>query len=236
MTRLTDIHQHLLWGIDDGADSAECMYAMLREAARQGIETIAATCHAQPGIAPFDLGLYRERLQEAQRFCAGENLPVRICSGAEIAWSYQAANALLQGRLPTLGDTDYVLLELWPDISWQSAKDAVLQLMRAGYYPVLAHVERYRCFRWSPRQALRLREETGALFQVNASSLLHPRSLSHAHFVRTLLREYGIDAVATDAHGYPGRPINLRAAHDWLLQKTDRDYAIALTTFSGELT
>ena len=29
---LTDIHQHLLWGIDDGADSKEIMYSMLREA------------------------------------------------------------------------------------------------------------------------------------------------------------------------------------------------------------
>lgn len=236
MTRLTDIHQHLLWGMDDGADSPESMYAMLREAARQGIETIAATCHAQPGIHPFDIGCYNERLQEAQRYCAAEELPVRVVSGAEVAWTYQTSNALLQGRLPTLGDTDYVLLELWGDISWQSAKDAILQMMRAGYCPVLAHVERYRCFRWSPKQALRLREETGALFQVNASSLLKPHSLTEMRFIRTLLGEYGIDAIATDAHGHPGRPINLRAAHDWLLKKTDMDYAISLTTFSGELT
>lgn len=41
--------------------------------------------------------------------------------------------ALQQGKIPTIGRTDYVLLELWRDISWQAATDAVNQLTRAGY-------------------------------------------------------------------------------------------------------
>lgn len=28
---LTDIHQHLIWGMDDGANSRETMFSMLRE-------------------------------------------------------------------------------------------------------------------------------------------------------------------------------------------------------------
>lgn len=46
---LTDIHQHLIWGIDDGADSRETMFSMLREAHRQGIKTVVATSHAKTG-------------------------------------------------------------------------------------------------------------------------------------------------------------------------------------------
>ena len=43
---LTDIHQHLIWGMDDGADSRETMFSMLREAHHQGIKTVVATPHA----------------------------------------------------------------------------------------------------------------------------------------------------------------------------------------------
>ncbi|MBU5489312.1 CpsB/CapC family capsule biosynthesis tyrosine phosphatase [Butyricicoccus intestinisimiae] len=46
---LTDIHQHLIWGMDDGANSRETMFSMLREAHRQGIKTVVATSHAEPG-------------------------------------------------------------------------------------------------------------------------------------------------------------------------------------------
>ena len=232
---LTDIHQHLLWGLDDGPKTEQGTQDMLREADAQGIRQVAATCHACPGFMPFDIGAYRERLARAQDFAKQENLGVTVLPGAEIAWTYQTAEALRQGMYPTLGGTDYVLLELWRDISLQAARDAVNQLIRAGYCPVLAHVERYRCFSWWPKQALRLRVETGALMQVNAATLLHPHGPVERHFVRTMLKEHGLDAIATDAHGTPARPINLRQAHDWLVQHTDADYARALTTFAGEL-
>ena len=233
--QLTDIHQHLLWGLDDGAKTAEVMQGMLHQAHQQGIGKIAATCHICPGIMPFDSGLYRERLAQAQAYCHQQGLDVSVYPGAEIAWTYQALDALRQGRIPKLGDTDYVLLELWRDASFLEAKDAVRSLISGGYCPVLAHVERYRCFSWFPQQALRFREETGALFQVNAATLLQPQSLTEKRFIRLLLKQQALDAVASDAHSLDWRPINLRAAHEWLMRHTDEDYARELTTFSERI-
>ena len=232
---LTDIHQHLLWGMDDGAASPEITRRMMKDAARQGIGKIAATCHVRPGIEPFDPGRYRERLAQAREICRSERLPLQICSGAEIAWTYQTETALRQGRLPTLGNTDYVLLELWTSISPRDAYSAAKSLIGAGYCPVIAHAERYLCFLCSPRFAQRFRAETGALLQVNAEALLKPANLLEKRFVRNMLDSGAIDAIASDAHGNARRPINLRAAHDWLLQHTDAAYARSLTTFSGEL-
>lgn len=233
--RLTDIHQHLLWGLDDGAQTQADMQAMLQEAHRQGIGQVAATCHICPGMAPFDVGLYRERLAEANDYCRQSGLAVEVLPGAEVAWTYQTVATLRQGRALPLGGTDYVLLELWRDVSWQTARQAVRSLISAGYRPVLAHVERYRCFKWFPHQARRFREETGALFQMNAATLLHPQGMLTKRFVQQMLDARALDAVASDGHGNAARPIELRAAHDWLLQHTDAEYARALTTFSGEL-
>lgn len=228
---MTDIHQHLLWGLDDGAASAQEMQEMLREAARQGITKVAATCHICPGMQPFDEGLYRERLAEAQAFCREQGLPVQVVQGAEAAWTYQTVSALRQGRIPLLGDTDCVLLELWQDISLTEAKRAVQGVISAGYCPVLAHVERYRCFAWFPQQTIRFREETGARLQMNAGTLLHPRHGLEKRFVRKLLDAQALDAVASDAHGTSGRRINLLQARDWLERHTDAAYTRELLTF-----
>lgn len=235
MWQMTDIHQHLIWGIDDGAASPEVMKAMLRAAHGQGIGTIAATAHARPGFRPFDAGLYTERLTEAQRFCDEEKLDIRILPGAEIAWTYQTPLALRQEKIPALGKSDYVLLELWRSVSWQAAKDAVQQLTRAGYYPVLAHPERYLAFLLSPKAAIRFRNETGALLQINADTLISPRGCMERRFVRALLDGRAVDAVASDAHDCTDRPVNLKAACEWLKAHTDAAYAQELTTFGGAL-
>ena len=232
---LTDIHQHLIWGIDDGADSQATMYSMLREAHRQGIQTIVATCHAKPGFQPFDIGLYDERLTEAQHFCKSENLGIHVLSGAEIAWTYQTPLALRQGAVPTIGGTDYVLLEFWRNISWHEAADAVKQLTRVGYCPILAHPERYSAFLLSPKKTLRFRNETGALLQINANSILSPRNYWERRFTDYLLKSGGMDAVASDAHNCTNRPINIKAAYQWLAHHTDTTYARELVTFGGEL-
>lgn len=231
---LTDMHQHLIWGMDDGADSRETMYSMLREDHRQGIKTVVATSHANPGFEPFDMGLYMERLADANSYCEAENLGIRVLPGAEIAWTYQTPLALRQGKVPTIGGTDYVLLELWRNISWHEAADAVNQLTRAGFCPVLAHPERYLAFLRSPKKALRFRNETGALLQVNAKTILAPRNYWERRFTEFLLQEGAVDAVASDAHDCVNRPVNMEAAYQWLTAHTDAAYAKTLTTFGGE--
>ena len=228
---LSDIHMHLLWGIDDGPKTREEMHEMLDEAHRQGYERIYATSHVCPGFRPFDFDLYLSRLEEAREYCIEKGYSIEIMQGAEIAWTHQAADALLRGAVPALGRTDYVLLELWPGIPYQEALRAVRTLVGAGYIPILSHVERYQCFRWSPRKALRFREETGALFQMNAQTLLKPFSLACLYFRNRLMKSRAIDFVASDAHGVAGRPVNLDQAYDWLLQHTDKAYADRLTGF-----
>lgn len=233
---MTDIHQHLLWGIDDGAKTPKIMQAMLQEAHNQGIRTVMATPHAQPGFAPFDMELYQERLAEARQYCCRENLNVQVYSGAEIAWTYQTSLALRQGRVPTLGETDYVLVELWRDVSWQTARDAVNQLTKAGYFPVLAHAERYLAFLLSPKSTIRFCNQTGALLQINADTLLTPRNFLERRFAGILLQEEAIDAVASDAHDCRNRPIHMREAYDWLAVNTDATYAHSVTTLGGVFT
>ena len=51
----TDIHQHIVYGMDDGAKSLEESLAMLKAAIRENTSTIIATPHITPGVYAFDL-------------------------------------------------------------------------------------------------------------------------------------------------------------------------------------
>lgn len=226
-TGFVDIHQHLLWGMDDGARTPQMMDDMLTCAQTQHIARIYATPHAMPGFRPFDAGLYAERLALAQEAAARHG--IQVLPGAEVAWTYHTLDALRQGRIPTLNNTDHVLLELWASVDWRTVEDAVRQLLCAGFVPILAHVERYRCFTLEPKRAEALKQQYPVLYQVNAASLLGKDGLLHRHGARMLVRRHLADAIATDAHNCSRRPIDLLDAHRWVEATCGADEAYRLT-------
>lgn len=230
---MTDIHQHVLWGMDDGPDTPEEMYAMLEAAHAQRVGRIAATPHAYPGIRPFDMDKYVRRLEEARRYCAENGLDMQVMTGAEVAWTYHAAQALRTGQIPTLNGGNCALIELWHGIGWHEVYSAAEQLLRSGITPVFAHVERYRCFAWQPGKTLELKRELPVMFQVNASAVLAEKGLMIPRFIRRMLDEEAIDAVASDAHNCEGRPVRMKQAYRALKKRCSAEYAKALVNFSG---
>ena len=46
----TDIHSHVIWGVDDGAETKGETIRMLQEAVADGIDTIICTPHVTPGV------------------------------------------------------------------------------------------------------------------------------------------------------------------------------------------
>ena len=49
----TDIHSHVIWGVDDGAVQKAETFRMLKEAVADGIGTIICTPHMTPGVYKF---------------------------------------------------------------------------------------------------------------------------------------------------------------------------------------
>jgi protein-tyrosine phosphatase len=78
-------------------------------------------------------------------------------------------------------------------------RNAVRNILRKGYRPVIAHVERYAELYKKPDFVMELREY-GALFQVNASSVVKIRFGKVASFIKSLFKRSYVDVIATDAH------------------------------------
>ena len=231
----SDLHQHVLWGLDDGPQTPEQMRALLRQDVEEGIQLVFATAHAYPKLCPFNLSLYRERLAEANAYCESKGWPLRILPGCEIHYCPAVPDHLSADRLPTLGNSRHVLIEFAPDVSLSQIGEAADSLYRAGFQPVLAHVERYRCLVRSPRRAMEAREEYGLIFQMNCETVLHPRGFRERRFVSWLLKAQTIDAIATDAHDTALRPVRMREAYQQLVLQYGIRYAGWLVRFGRQL-
>lgn len=229
MTEFCDIHQHFVYGLDDGAKNVEEMQAMLRAAYNDGIRWLMATPHVVPGMEPFDEGLASERLGEAERFCNENRLDMRLKLAGEILYTPAIKNVIRDRRLPTLDGKGRVLTEFVPDISFDELQEALETFLEHGYKPILAHVERYRCLLVRHERIQKLREAYGARYQVNCGTLIRDKGFLVDRFVKRMLRERMIDYVATDAHDMALRPCCMTPAYERIIRLSDKDYAEAIT-------
>ena len=231
----SDLHQHVLWGLDDGPQTRKQMHALLKQDAAAGIEIVFATSHAYPKTAHFDLELYRKRLQEANRYCKKKGLPLKVLAGSEIHYCSAVADRLSAGKLVSLADSKYVLIEFAEDVRTEKIASAADSLYCAGFLPVVAHVERIQCLTKSPKLAMEMREEYGLLFQMNCETVLHPRGFRQKRFVKHMLREHAIDVLATDAHDVFRRPVLMREAYRKICEDYGSRYARKLTRLGWKI-
>lgn len=224
MRGFTDIHSHFLYGMDDGAHSRFEMETMLDAANADGISSLVATPHATPGVYPLDSALLMQRLNEARSYCRAMGYRMNIYGGAEILYTPALRNYLVNHRLPTLGDSDYVLMEFVPDVAFREVEFAIEVLQRHGYDIILAHIERYNCF-FRGRTLEKLKEQYNVHYQINANSILSKQSFFRARRIHSWLESNQIDFMASDAHDMRNRPFRMRAAHIALMEKYGRNYA-----------
>ena len=166
---MIDFHTHILPGVDDGAGNEEESLALLRLQRSSGVDRICLTPHFYPGRQTLEEFLEKrdEAWNRLRRCTEGESFPA-FRLGAEVHYSPDILQMDL--RRLTLGDTDYLLLEL-PHGRYPAYIVQVIQkLMEGGLTPILAHVERFPYFRKDPSLLKRL-IDLGALGQVSADVL-----------------------------------------------------------------
>src|SRR5215208_2193505 len=107
---MIDLHCHILPGLDDGAPDPEASVALARQAAAEGVETIAATPHVR-GDYPLVIGELPERRAAVNLLLAEAGIAVSVVAGGELALS--EAPDLTDDELATirLGEGNYLLVE-----------------------------------------------------------------------------------------------------------------------------
>lgn len=222
--KYTDIHSHILPGIDDGAADMAVSMQMLRTAAAEGIGRIILTPHHKPGRRNAPPGKVRSLIRELEEEMGKEGLEMELLAGNEIFYRQGVAELLEKGEASPLAGTGCVLVEFSPLEDYAVVRNAVYQLLAGGWQPVVAHVERYQdvC-----RKKERVKElaDMGAYLQVNAGSIMGGSGPGAKQRCRWLLKTGRVHFVATDAHDAGRRAPRLKKCGAYLAARYGEAYA-----------
>lgn len=219
-----DIHHHIVYGVDDGSGTLEESQQMILKAVGERVDTIVATSHVQPGIEPFPIRRYTQHLIELQKWCRNCNIPMALYPGSEIMYTDMAVRLLREGKVPTLANTRYVLVEFSVDESYEYIKAAARSLGSMGYWPVLAHAERYKCLRKYDR-INELRDGYNVLIQMNAGTILDKKGFIIDRWKDKMLGAGLIDIVASDAHNTRSRKCRMWQCYKHCAERYGQDMA-----------
>lgn len=233
--RVIDIHSHILFGIDDGADTIAESIEMLKMAEKQGVKNVFCTSHHWQ----TELSDYEHNFAILKEKAISEGIDINLHRGMEILceddiYFPETIRDIKNGKIKTLNDTDYILVELSPFMSPQDILDCVSSVIeQTGKKFVLAHVERYRVLH-NEDDVLKQLKNRGCLFQINAYSLAEEKSDRIRKFARNLLSKQLVDFIGSDAHRVNHRPPEVSTGVDYIYENCDAEYADAVCFKNAE--
>ena len=228
---MTDIHCHLLYGVDDGPDSLKESCRMLHKAAGQGIDKIILTPHYRHGMFSFPAKEIAEHFKKLRPYAAREGVDIFL--GCEYHMDSMCIENMRRRRTLTLAGSSYILTEYSYVSEYSFIIRMTEEVLQNGYRPVIAHAERYPAIMCDLGRVSELRR-MGAMIQVNADSVLGYEGKNQKAFCKKMLRKDLVDIVASDAHGIKYRKCNLDECYDYIMKKYGGDTAIRLTSLNPD--
>ena len=217
---MIDIHTHVLPFVDDGSATIEKSLQMLKGSVLQGVTDVILTphCRAHYNETPQSL---KNSFDDFVKIVTENGIKVNLYLGQEIFINKHIKEKLQNGEHLTLNGSKYILLE--PDYVECEVTEAVYELTRIGYIPIVAHVER---FPYITEQDVVEIKELGGLIQVNASALFCNDFRTDKKRVKRFLKAGLVDFVASDIHS--NRENYMQKAYKYVKSKYGINYADAV--------
>lgn len=221
----TDIHSHILYGVDDGAKNGKQMSEMLASAYLDGIRILCVTPHFSHEYFRYDREKVIRAFVELKKYAAAAYPDMRLFLGNELRYSQNSPEMIRNRECLTLNGSHYVLVDFDENEDESRITNALYRILSYGYKPILAHAERYRHYPVSKLEALR---SDGVVIQIDSMSVFGNWGFSSKLRSRKILKEYLADVVASDAHNTESRPPLLSKCYDYVLEKCGSSYAKSL--------
>lgn len=194
LTGLTDWHSHVLPGVDDGIKAIGESLKVLEHFEDQGVDTLWLTPHIMEDY-PNKTAELKTRYEELKDAWEGK---LRLKLASENMLDSLFEERLATNDLLPIGDQGNHLLVETSYFSAPMGFDEIIDsIFAAGYYPVLAHPERYVYM--GEKDYKRLKER-GVLFQLNYVSLVGGYGEVSRKKSIWLLERGMIDLTGSDIH------------------------------------
>jgi len=195
----TDIHSHILPGIDDGAQTIEDSLTLVDSMYSNGYRRMVATPHSSEDIYPNDTKTILERRDLLRRAVAQKGIDMQIDAAAEYMIDERFVNMVESGETILTIHDNRVLVEMSYLLESPYLHNGLFALQTHGYQPILAHPERYNFYHNTLDKYDELKEK-GCLFQLNLIAFSGYYG-KHVKKVAAYLFERGMyDYVGSDIH------------------------------------
>jgi len=194
----TDLHSHLIPGIDDGAKNIEESLQLVRMLCALGYRHLITTPHTMMHRFPNSSDTILRGLETLREAVRSAGIPVTVDAASEYLLDEHFRSLIQQKALLTFGENE-VLFEMSYVIPPLELDTIIFELQSCGYTPVLAHPERYLYLHKAIEAYAHLKER-GVRFQVNINSLGGYYSKPVQQAARTLMEKGWIDYLGSDVH------------------------------------
>ena len=181
---------------------------MARTFVADGVTTVAATPHILPGVYHNE-GVGIRAATDALQAALDENgIALKLVTGADVHVAPDLVAGIQNGRVLTLADTRYILIEPPHHVPPVRLEETFFNLIASGYVPILTHPERLSWVADQYDMIVRLKAG-GVLMQITSGSLRGAFGRNAQSMAHRMLHDGMVDIVSTDAHDDERRPPDL---------------------------
>ena len=195
----TDVHSHLIPGIDDGSQSMEETIGLLQKFVELGYKKVITTPHIMADYYKNDSTTILSGLKKVREEIKNIGLPIEIDAAAEYYYDEFLISKIKNKEILTFGN-NHVLFEFSFNSPPNNIEDLIFTLKTNDYIPVLAHFERYGYFLNEGVEKAKEFREKGVLIQLNLTSLTGHYGKKIMQQAEALVNENLVDLVGSDCH------------------------------------
>ena len=194
----TDLHSHLIPGVDDGVKTIEQSIEIIKKFQALGYSKLITTPHISELYYPNSPDILRPKFQFLKNELDDLEIEIELELGAEYLVDAAFLNELKVGG-DLLSWNGFVLIET-PFTNFPLIFDQVIfEIETRGLTAVLAHPERYEYSFGNTNRIKELRER-GVKMQVTAGSLAGYYGSAQKKMAKSLIRESLVDFIGSDLH------------------------------------
>lgn len=205
----TDMHSHLIPGIDDGSPDLSTSFQLIKGLQELGFKKLITTPHIMQDLYPNTKEIILDKINELNAALGAQEEDMEIQAAAEYFLDDHFSELLKKNEpLLSIGD-NRVLVEFSFANPSLGFKEDLFEMQMQGYIPVLAHPERYLYLERNKKFCDELKM-SGFLFQLNILSLGNYYGKEVQEFAQYFIKKGYYELVGTDLH----HTRHLEALHD----------------------
>lgn len=209
----TDIHCHVIPGVDDGSRNVETSVELIEAMQGFGIERIIASPHVTLESFENSSSTISPALELLQNELRRRGNNIEISHSAEYRIDDLFLQRLESNELMLLPNNHILIENSFLQEPW-NLENLVFSLQVKGLVPILAHPERYSYY-YNNKDRYHALHEAGLRFQINLLSLAEAYGKNERTIALYLIKNGLVDFVGTDIHNLR----HISAINDYLTTK-----------------